>query len=61
MIGERIVTNADARVDIIIGDISITTGPLNQSSRAMSVKVEVAVLGFPSLIVRMVSVDVKQH
>ena len=55
MIGERIATNADARVYtyiyIVIGDISITIGPLNQNSRAVSVKVEVAVLGFPSLIV----------
>ena len=68
MSAERVVTNADARVNIFIGDISITIvkgdisitiGPLNQSSRAVSVKVEVAVLGSPSLIVRTVFVDVK--
>ena len=62
MSGKRVVTNADACVYIVIGDVSITIGPLNQSSRAVSVKVEVAVLGSPSLIVlNMVSADVKQH
>ena len=39
----------------------LLTGRMNQTELRSCVKVEVAVLGSPSLISQMVSVDVKHH